>query len=193
MPTIQTHQRMLKSYQLWCSREDENVCESQPSTHSFLGPCMLYSEMEAAGFTDSFDFAFPQLWFSGKPQVPCVEPYHTILFLWLNPAWNSQFKVPTECELPHYNSLYCMPSSIMTLWCCFLVSPVTFQQIQWPLSLPHYSDLSVAFDLKPLSWHSLSSYFEKGALCFSSSFMSSHCFLQWVSFLVLVRLYSITA
>lgn len=163
MPNIQTHQRMLEKYQLWYPREDENFHKSQPNRHSLRTPCTLCSEME--GSTASCDFAFPQFWLSGCTQVPYVEPYHTILFLRLNPAWNSPFKVPTEYEVPHYDSLSLLHAIIHNYFMILLFSITSkLPAICWPLPLPHYSDLSLVFVPKPLPWPSIFLFWKRCSL-----------------------------
>lgn len=86
VPNIETYQRILKNSQLWCPREDESFCKSQPNRHSSEKPEHSAQRWRPLGSAASSDCVSPQLWFSGWTQVLHVEPYYTILFLWLNSA-----------------------------------------------------------------------------------------------------------
>lgn len=66
--------------------------------------------MEATGFHCFFCFAFSQFWFSGWTQVPCLKPYHTVLFLQLNQPKPPSAESQIENEAPHYNSPSLLPA-----------------------------------------------------------------------------------
>lgn len=132
----------------------------------------------SAGFQLPLLILLSLSWVSGRIQVPCAEPYHTIFFPMAQPSltfpvqsprWSIMFliKLSSPHEITHNYFMKLLFSAISKLQEIRVVF-ISFSLLQsffsiWPKNL--------LLDI-------LSSYFEKHAICFCSTFMNSSLFLS---------------